>query len=210
MNPECQRPFASYVWSAEDYSALRAAASSLSIKAEDLLLVMSYESGLNPHAAFCKNGEPFAVGLNQITSNALIPNKTAYLSLTAVEQMPTIVRYFKTLGRNVAGMTAVDLYHMNFAPGTFPNEAIFYRGSKAYEDNKGLDKDGDGVISRADLSQVMYEASQSSLYKKALAQLGGKMPVISRVGMRSSSSSTGGALVAVGAGLLAFGLLRRK
>jgi hypothetical protein len=214
----CARPAKPpYVWTEDDYDALRRGASALRVRPEDLLLVMELESGRNPHQANCNgSGYPTANGLNQITSdnsNAMKISEAERLSLlemSAAEQMPYVVRSFLAARHGVPFSTppdAVTLYQTNIAPGTVPNEVVYRQkvfpcpdpkfAHDAYCANRGLDKNGDGVITRADLAQVLRGVATHEGYRKAIKELHGEMPVIGGSSISSSDEGFGfGALVA--------------
>jgi hypothetical protein len=186
-----------YVWTKEDYDALRSAALDLNTTPEDLLLVMELESGRNPRRAFCNaSGYPTANGLNQITKvNAgamkiTEEERLSLLNMTAAEQMPYVVRSFLAARGGKPFPTAPDavtLYQTNIAPGTVPNDVIFRQkvspcppASKAtdyYCANAGLDIDKDGVITRSDLAAKLDKIAERQGYQNALRELRGEVEV---------------------------------
>lgn len=188
-----------YVWTQADYDALKAGAAAINCKPEDLLLVLYYESGLGPACAYCINGYPSAVGLNQLTETATRgwlteAERLSLLDKTAAEQIPYVVKYYLRQNGGKPFVTppdAVTLYQYNIAPGTVPNETIYkakvfpcppkqkdWAKDDYYCFNQGLDKNKDGVITRSDLADVLRATASSGDFKKALAQLNGTAPIL--------------------------------
>lgn len=186
-----------YVWTKEDYDALRSAALDLNTTPEDLLLVMELESGRNPRRAFCNaSGYPTANGLNQITKvNARAMKITeeerlSLLNMTAAEQMPYVVRSFLAARGGKPFPTAPDavtLYQTNIAPGTVPNDTVYRQkvspcppaaeAQDAYCANAGLDLDKDGAITRTDLAIKLDQIAMRPGYQQALRELRGEVEV---------------------------------
>lgn len=198
---DCSKRPPPYPWTQSDYAALTAAAKELNCLDEDLLLVLWFESNLNPHIAHCIKGSPSALGLNQLTwtpAKGMGLTRTEWLSMldmTAAEQLPYVVRYFKYANGNRPFTTspdAVTLYQYNIASGTVPNEVVFkakyacpcpadantWPSDDNYCHNQGLDRNKDCVITRTDLAQVLNDAKAAPGYKKALAELRGLSPVV--------------------------------
>lgn len=133
---------------------------------EDLLAVMNSESSLKPDAVYRnKNGEKTAVGLIQFTKNGAIPalNNCYGLDLTiekienmsALDQLDLVEKYYKmNEGRlpKDRKLTAADLYAVTFLPARAQNDVLTRCGEKYYNSNKGLDVNGDGVITKVDLN----------------------------------------------------------
>ena len=130
---------------------------------EDLLAIMNSESGLNPQA---QNRSSGAVGLIQFMGVAIQQlNKTYGLNLTAakiknmsaVEQMDLVEKYLlrckKMAFPSNAKLSGADLYSLIFLPGRASRETLTTRGEGYYNANRGLDKNGDGKITKGDLAQ---------------------------------------------------------
>lgn len=198
---DCSKRPPPYKWSATDYAALRDAAKALNCDAEDLLLVLWFESNLIPNIAHCIKGSPSAIGLNQLTwypaAKGMGMTKDEWMSMldmTPAQQLPYVVRYYLYAHGNKPFTTppdAVTLYQYNIASGTVPNEVVFkakytcpcpadastWPSDDNYCHNRGLDKNGDCVITRSDLKQVLDASRGSAGYQKALAELRGTSPV---------------------------------
>jgi hypothetical protein len=168
-----------FKWLLEDYQALAVAATELKTTPSDLLLVLHFESGLDPH---CVNSSSGARGLNQITwtngsAMKLSGGKAeweAISTLSVLKQLPYVVRSFKAAVPNGAYANAGALYLANIAPA-FINASldrpIYVKGTIEYDGNHILDYNHDGVIDRRDINAVMYAHSQTASYKKRLAEL---------------------------------------
>lgn len=130
---------------------------------DDLLAVMNSESGLNPQACNKSSG---ASGLIQFTAPAIQQMNRKYgLNLTAakirnmsaIEQLDLVEKYLsmcKTMAfSSNARLSAADLYSLIFLPGRASRDTLTQRGEAYYNANKGLDKNGDGKITKNDLAQ---------------------------------------------------------
>lgn len=130
---------------------------------EDLIAIMNSESGLNPQA---QNRGSGAVGLIQFMGVAIQQlNKTYGLNLTAakiknmsaIEQMDLVEKYLlmckKMAFPSNAKLSGADLYSLIFLPGRASRETLTSRGEGYYNANRGLDKNGDGKITKGDLAQ---------------------------------------------------------
>ena len=122
-----------------------------------LLAVMALETGWTMDPAI-RNPQSGAVGLIQFLHPAALKvagaTKDELAAMTAVEQLNGPVRrYFAQFG-SFAGRDHRDAYLAVFAPAGIgrPDGFVLYAGgTKAYEQNRGLDKDGDGQITAGDV-----------------------------------------------------------
>lgn len=121
-----------------------------------LVACMMFESGLNPQAVNKVSG---AVGLIQFikpTYTALGYTKEQVLSMTFAEQIRKLVEpYFKPYYKRTK--TLNDMYMAILMPkyiGTPDNTVIFSEG-KPYNQNKVLDKNKDGRITKAEACQYV-------------------------------------------------------
>ena len=135
-------------------------ANNLNCDYKDLLAVLNSESGLDPKAW---NGKT-AVGLIQFTDQSIAElNRIHGLNLTkekiaqmsAIEQLDLAEKYLKiaksyNFAPN-ARLSAGDLYAITFLPGRANQNVLCRKGEKYYSQNKGLDINNDGVISKEDL-----------------------------------------------------------
>jgi hypothetical protein len=171
---------------------------SVGLKPEDLLAVMSFESGLSP-AAHNRNGD--ASGLIQFMPDTLKGlgykgDHNSFRQLDATDQLDYVDKYVHNQAAFSGGSfkSAAQYYVANLWPVALklpgvkaedPNTVIIdsnpttqkYPGvslraeANAYRANKGLDLDGDGKITYGDIQRVMANTKKSSLYEGALASL---------------------------------------
>ncbi len=137
-------------------------AKNLNCDYKDLLAVMNSESGLNPTAW---NGGT-AVGIIQFTNASITELNNKYgmnltknkiASMSPIEQLDLAEKYL-IIAKNYrfspnARLSAADLYSITFLPGRADREVLCRSGENYYEQNKGLDKNKDGKITKSDLSQ---------------------------------------------------------
>ena len=132
---------------------LRDIASNLGVNADDMLKVMTKESGLNPAAV---NRHSNATGLIQFmpsTARGLGTTVEELRNMSGVEQLKYIEMYYKNLGIK-PGMDVGDIYILNFYPAAInkPRDyVIASSGSKIYSQNAGLDVDKNGKITVQDV-----------------------------------------------------------
>lgn len=143
----------------EFYEALVASSRRLGVDPRELLKVMVSESGVNPGAVNANGG---ATGLIQIMPDTgkgtlgMSEDEWAnFKYLTAAEQMPYVERYFKAV-RLSPGSNRGEIYRKTFLPfaDVGPGGELAYRDNDKrgwYRNNKGLDENGDGVITIDDL-----------------------------------------------------------
>ena len=132
---------------------LRDIASNLGVNADDMLKVMTKESGLNPAAV---NRYSNATGLIQFmpsTARGLGTTVEELRNMSGVEQLKYIEMYYKNLGIK-PGMDVGDIYILNFYPAAInkPRDYVIASiGSKIYSQNAGLDVNKDGKITVQDV-----------------------------------------------------------
>ncbi|MFI5298855.1 MAG: hypothetical protein ACHREM_12225 [Polyangiales bacterium] len=148
-------------WGDGDFATLDRLCKEIGCKAEDLLLVMTSESRIDPKTANRdSSGWPLAVGLNQLTrvaaeqmglikpgdKQAWLKLAEAYVKKPIAEQLPTVIAYYKATPWGAMGNkyeSAAKLYQANAAPSTMfagdGNATVLYPfGSDSFEKNKPL------------------------------------------------------------------------
>jgi len=133
-------------------------ASALGVKSSDLLAVMKQESGINPQA----RNPSGATGLIQFmpsTARQLGTTTDDLYQMDGVQQLDYVYKYFKMTG--VGNGTLGDLYMAVFMPKYvgYPDDTVIGRNNdpgfsgKVYAQNKGLDRDRDGILTVGDAKQ---------------------------------------------------------
>lgn len=131
---------------------------------KDLLALMNSESGIKTNNW---NGST-AVGLIQFTDASVTELNNKYgLNLTKekiarmspMEQLDLVEKYL-TIAKSYnfapnERLSAGDLYAITFLPGRAGQDILCRRGEKFYSQNKGLDLNNDGVISKQDLENKL-------------------------------------------------------
>ena len=116
---------------------------------KDLLALMNSESGIKTDNW---NGST-AVGLIQFTDASVAELNNKYgLNLTK-EKYLTIAKSYNFAPNE--RLSAGDLYAITFLPGRAGQDILCRRGEKFYSQNKGLDLNNDGVISKQDLENKL-------------------------------------------------------
>lgn len=125
---------------------------------KDLLAVMNSESGLRSDA---KNPKGSATGLIQFmpaTARMLGTTTDELRRMSPTQQLDYVEKFFqqvkKTYGFEGKRLSGADLYALVFMPARANREVLTSSSDgKSYSMNRGLDKDGDGRITKADLQR---------------------------------------------------------
>jgi peptidoglycan hydrolase-like protein with peptidoglycan-binding domain len=135
-------------------------ANSLGVSSKDLIAIMKQESGVNPAAVNKMSGATGLIQFMPTTAKNLGTSVEELRTMSAVDQLDYVYKYFKSVGVK-PGMDLGDLYLAVFMPaaiGKGDNHVLGAAGDpgfsgKVYAQNKGLDKNKDGVITVADAKQ---------------------------------------------------------
>jgi peptidoglycan hydrolase-like protein with peptidoglycan-binding domain len=125
-------------------------ASDLKVNPNFLLAVMSFESGETFSPAIKSAAGSGAVGLIQFmpaTAKSLGTTTAALAAMTAEDQLDFVAKYFRQFKKPL--LTIEDVYMAVLMPsaiGKGSDFVIFRKPSKAYDQNKGLDINKDGLI----------------------------------------------------------------
>lgn len=128
-------------------------------------VVGNIESGFDPQAV---NPYTRATGLIQFmpsTAKALGTTVEALATMTATEQMPFVEKFFA--GRKLENPR--DIYPAIFYPaiiGKPDSFVLFRKGEKGYDQNRGLDKNNDDVLTAGDV-RASADNAVFSLRQKA-------------------------------------------
>lgn len=134
--------------------ALEKTAGNLGVNPDHLIAIMKQESGLDPQA----RNPSGATGLIQFmpkTAIGLGTTTSALYKMSAVEQLPWVEKYFRQT-KIRPGASLGDLYMAVFYPayvGQPDDKVISSTGKAVYNQNKGLDRNKDGVITVGDVKQ---------------------------------------------------------
>jgi len=136
-----------------------------------LAAIISFETG-GTFSPSIRNKHSGAVGLIQwipSTARHILGMSTDEIGkLTREEQLPLVLKYLKTVSRGRKLATVSDFYAAVFGPKFIgsPDSTVMYRApSKAYEWNKGLDRNRDGAITKGEAASIV-----NGIYKTALAR----------------------------------------
>lgn len=140
-------------------------ASALGVSSKDLMAIMKFESGINPSKYNMAGSK--AVGLIQFmpkTARSLGTSTEELAAMTAVDQLDYVYKYFKMIGVR-PGMDLGDLYISVFYPAALgkDNNFVIARetdsgfSGQVYAQNKGLDKNKDGMITVGDAKQAIQQ-----------------------------------------------------
>lgn len=133
-----------------------------------LIACMAFESNLNPQAV---NKTSKAVGLIQFMPSickAYGTTSEKMLSLTFEQQLPYVAKHFQPYKRRV--QTLSDMYMAILMPkyiGYDENSRIFKAPSIQYEQNKALDKDNNGYVTKKEATIYVYDRYQKGLELQA-------------------------------------------
>lgn len=145
------------------FNKVCAVAQRLHCDANALMGVMNSESGIDPSRGNAAGGS--AVGLIQFmpqTAAQLGTSSAALKSMSAVEQLNYVekmINYSKKIG-GISQDQPVDsatLYTLVFLPAYAKKDVLTVKGHKFYNANSGLDKDGDGMITKADMRRRVQQ-----------------------------------------------------
>ncbi len=134
----------------------------LGVNTKDMIAVMKLESGVDPSRVNKTSGATGLIQFMPKTAAALGTTTAELAKMSAVEQLDYVYKYFKMVGLR-PGSNLQDLYMAVFMPaamGKGPDHVLGQRGAsgfsgKVYDQNSGLDKNKDGIITVADASQTV-------------------------------------------------------
>lgn len=125
---------------------------------KDLLAVMNSESGLKSTARNPKGGATGLIQFMPATAKMLGTTTDELRKMSPTQQLDYVEKFFnmvkKSAGFEGKRLSGADLYALVFMPGRAKRDILTSASDgKTYSYNKGLDKDGDGHISKADLQR---------------------------------------------------------
>jgi hypothetical protein len=165
-----------FAWSQFEMQRFSDELGPLGVPLPALLAVYTCESGLDPKAS---SGSAWGIcQLSEVALRAIgwTGKPSDFGKLSLLDQIPwcakLVASQIRMIGRKPKD--SIEAYWANFAPGPMSRgERILYRrGSRGYEKNRPLDRDGKGYIDVDDLATSLRRCSTSNTYKSALALLG--------------------------------------
>lgn len=139
----------------------------LGIDPNDLMAVMAFESG-GTFSPSVKNPRGTATGLIQFiesTAKGLGTTTKDLAKMSAEDQLDYVKKHFKPYKGRLKNVQ--DVYMAVLWPraiGKGPNYVLWKKGTKAYADNKGLDKNKNGTVTAAEaaskVTDILGQAKQ--------------------------------------------------
>ncbi|MBY3219502.1 transglycosylase SLT domain-containing protein [Rhizobium laguerreae] len=128
-----------------------------------LMAVMAFESGESFAPDRQNDAGSGAVGLIQFmpsTARSLGTTAEKLATMTAIQQLDYVEQYFTAASRNGSFSTLGDLYMAVLWPaavGKPDSYVLFEQGTTAYEQNRGLDINKNGRITKAEATSIVYK-----------------------------------------------------
>lgn len=133
-------------------------AKQLGVESKAIMAVIKHESGGNPAAVNRASGATGLIQFMPDTARRLGTSTGELRGMSAVDQLDYVYKYYKMT--NVRpGMKAGDLYVATFMPAAMgkPDNTVLGQSGAGgfsgavYRQNRGLDRDGNGTITIADI-----------------------------------------------------------
>lgn len=129
----------------------------LNCNPNDLKAVMYSESNCNPQAVNPNGGATGLIQFMPSTARRLGTTTQQLRNMSVEQQLPYVEKYIKMAKRDAgfssdARIDAGTLYSLIFLPGFAKREVLCSSGSSYYRANRGLDRNGDGHITKTDLA----------------------------------------------------------
>jgi N-acetylmuramoyl-L-alanine amidase len=132
-------------------------ANKLGIDPKVMVSIMAFESGLNPSRKnMAGSGATGLIQFMPSTANSLGTTTDKLGKMSSVEQLDYVEKYFSQPHLKGKINSVADAYMAVLWPaavGKPMDHVLFSAGSKAYEQNKGLDLDKDGNITKEEASR---------------------------------------------------------
>lgn len=185
-------------------------ARAIGVPPSDLAAAISFETAGSFDPAQKNLGGGSAIGLIQFmppTARHLGTTSRDLAAMTFVEQMDYVQKYFKPLIGRLRNVR--DLYMGIFAPigvGKDPSFRLPYKG-RAYEQNKGLDRNKDGSITVGEASQPVTNILWAARSREPVMVDMDALPMTrGRVRAPEGATYPGGIVTDTSAGLKKYGL----
>lgn len=165
------RPDGTIAWGAKVSTRfktrVREIAGNLGISPDFLMSCMAFETGETFSPSIKNAAGSGATGLIQFmprTARGLGTTTEELAKMTAVKQLDYVEMYFRPHRGRLS--TLEDIYMAILYPaaiGMDPEDPLFRRGAKTYEQNAGFDKNDDGVITPAEISVKVRQKYEKGL-----------------------------------------------
>lgn len=135
----------------------------LDIDPNHLMSTMAFETGRTFSPNVLNMAGSGAVGLIQFmpsTAHSLGTSTAQLKAMSAIEQLSYVKKYFKKWTKNRSLISLSDVYMAVLYPkaiGKLESYILFALGSKSYDQNKGLDINSDGKITKAEAAHKVEQ-----------------------------------------------------
>lgn|SRR5574344_2199682 len=132
----------------------------------DLLALMKSESGLNSRAVNKQSGATGLIQFMPKTARGLGTTVDSLRNMSAIQQLDYVEKYLQRCKQTYLPgkqtLSAGDLYALTYRPAMAKKNILSHSGELAYSQNKGLDKNRDGYITKDELGQRLSNFSISA------------------------------------------------
>ncbi len=132
-----------------------------------LMACMAFESAETFSPSIMNAAGSGAVGLIQFmpkTAEGLGTSTEALAQMSVVQQLEYVAKYFQPYASRIS--TLPNMYMAILMPcfiGRPASAVLFKQGSTAYQQNRGLDIDKDGVITKAEATTLVWRKLEKGL-----------------------------------------------
>ena len=135
----------------------------INCRPDDLMAIMNFESkGFKLNAVNPISGATGLIQFTKTTAEDLGTSTKTLARMSSLEQLYYVEKYLKSR-KTAAGypndyvLNLGELYAIIFRPKYARSNYLAKQGEKAYQDNKGLDKNKDGYITKAEVTSKLRE-----------------------------------------------------
>ncbi len=134
---------------------VEAMAQRLGTKAEYLMAVMSFESGLKPGAVNPQSGATGLIQFMPATAKGLGTSTAALKAMSADQQLKYVEAYFKPFEGKLDTLEGAYTAVLSGKARPDPGTTLFSSGTLAYSQNRGLDFNRDGRITSGEATTAV-------------------------------------------------------
>ncbi len=172
---------------------LGAMAHSIGLNPNYIGAVMSRESGFNPAAVNQHGGATGLIQFMPNTARGLGTTTTALRTMSAIDQLAYVKKFYAPQAKHIRPDVPGDYYMATFMPalvGAAPETVIAHKGEPIYDQNAGLDRDSDGVLTVADVTRSIEQTVTTALAKSDVVFTSEKKKDPAALGLPSSPSGS--------------------